>query len=118
MVIGAAAWIIETARDILKGCAPQKVAARFHNSMARAVVETTQRLCDTTGIRAVGLTGGCFQNRLLTERTVSLLEEKGLHVLLHESIPPNDGGIALGQAICARARSRKTQCFDKPARES
>ncbi len=106
LIMDPAALLIEVARDILGGSSRKRVAARFHNSMARAVVETVGRLAVKTGMDTVGLTGGCFQNRLLTERTAALLEEKGFRVLLHESVPPNDGGIALGQAICARERTR------------
>jgi hydrogenase maturation protein HypF len=101
----AGGLIIEMARDMLKGSKPQQVAARFHNSMASAVTETIGHLSEHTDIVTVGLTGGCFQNRLLTERTARQLEERGFRVLLHETIPPNDGGIALGQAVCALART-------------
>lgn len=107
LVVDAAALIWEVAQDILSGSAPQRVAARFHNSMAQVVLAVTERMARQTGITSVGLTGGCFQNRLLTERTARLLEEKGFRVLLHESVPPNDGGIALGQALVARSRWKR-----------
>jgi hydrogenase maturation protein HypF len=107
LVVDPSALIWEVARDILNGSAPERVAARFHNSMAYMVALVMERLSRQTGATTVGLTGGCFQNKLLTERTVPLLEEKGFTVLLHESVPPNDGGIALGQALVARSRWRK-----------
>lgn len=103
----SAALILETARDMLHGAAAEQVAARFHNSVARLVAEAVLELSRRTGITTVGLTGGCFQNKLLTERTVNLLQREDLKVLLHSSIPPNDGGIAVGQAIAALSRSKR-----------
>jgi hydrogenase maturation protein HypF len=73
------------------------VAARFHNALAQAVVEVAKKL----GERRVILSGGCFQNRLLLERTVARLEAEGFEAVRHQRIPPNDGGIALGQAVAA-----------------
>ena len=109
LIIDPAALILAVARDILQGIAAEIVAARFHNSMAEIVAETMERLSFQTGINTVGLTGGCFQNKLLTERTAALLERRGHSVLIHEAVPPNDGGIALGQAVAARSRWRKRQ---------
>lgn len=102
------ALILELCRDMLSGSSAERVSARFHNSMARLVADMLGKLSQTTGTTTVGLTGGCFQNRLFTERTVDRLRERGLEVLLHESIPPNDGGIAVGQAVSARARYHGT----------
>jgi hydrogenase maturation protein HypF len=110
VIIDPAALIWEVAQDILSGSAPQLAAARFHQSMAHSVVLVMERLARQTGLTTVGLTGGCFQNRLLTERVAPLLQEKGFTVLLHESVPPNDGGIALGQALVARSRWKRSQC--------
>jgi len=106
IVVDPTALILETARDILRGSDPRRVAARFHNTIVRLIDETLARLIRKTGVTMVGLTGGCFQNKFLTERTCALLESRGVRVLLHESVPPNDGGIALGQAVAARARLR------------
>jgi hydrogenase maturation protein HypF len=57
----------------------------------------------------VALTGGCFQNRLLTERASQRLREAGFDVLLHRQVPPNDGGISLGQIAVAAARIAKEE---------
>jgi hydrogenase maturation protein HypF len=100
--------IRETSEDIINGTSPEKAATRFHNSMARLIADIVVTLVQKTGIKTVGLTGGCFQNRLLTERTLETLDSQGLEVLLHESVPPNDGGLALGQAVTARERYLKS----------
>jgi hydrogenase maturation protein HypF len=104
VIVDCAALILNIAQDMVNGTSAKVVSARFHNSMARTVAETAVRLAERTGIRVVGLTGGCFQNKMLTERTKVLLDEQGFKTLLHEAIPPNDGGIALGQAVAALAR--------------
>jgi hydrogenase maturation protein HypF len=107
MNVDPAALIRSVAEDIITGTGRQKVAARFHNSVARLTVDIVMRLVRRTGIRTVGLTGGCFQNKLLTERTLALLKAEGLESLQHESVPPNDGGIALGQGVAARERWKR-----------
>ena len=107
LVADSRALILEVARDILSGTLAAVVAARFHNSMARLVADGIGILVKKTGIRTVGLSGGCFQNKLFTERTAALIDGAELKVLLHAAVPPNDGGIALGQALSALARSRK-----------
>ena len=76
------------------------LAAQFHAALADGIVAVAER----TGERRVALTGGCFQNRLLTELSVARLEKAGLEVLLHGSVPPNDGGIGLGQVLVAAER--------------
>jgi hydrogenase maturation protein HypF len=109
LTVNGAAVIRALADDILSGTPGEIAAARFHNSMARIVFTVMTELTEKRATRTVGLTGGCFQNRLLTERTSEMLERTGLRLLLHESVPPNDGGIALGQALCARSRRRARQ---------
>jgi hydrogenase maturation protein HypF len=73
------------------------IAAKFHNTLANMVVDIARR----AGEPCVLLTGGCFQNRCLTERTVNALREAGFSPYWHQRVPPNDGGIALGQVIAA-----------------
>jgi hydrogenase maturation protein HypF len=104
LVADSAALIMEAAQDMLSGTAQSCIAARFHNSIGRLIVRALLEFSQRTGLVTVGLTGGCFQNKLLTERTVELLRGTNLHVLLHASIPPNDGGIATGQAMSALSR--------------
>jgi hydrogenase maturation protein HypF len=82
-------------RSILK--TPSKAAARFHNALADAIVTVARQVCE----ERVVLSGGCFQNRYLTERTISKLIEAGFRPYWHQRIPPNDGGIAVGQIVAA-----------------
>ena len=77
---------------------------RFHWTMAHIILAVCTRVSDEGGPRVVALSGGCFQNRLLTTLTVPLLTEAGFEVLLHGKVPCNDGAIALGQAAVALAR--------------
>jgi hydrogenase maturation protein HypF len=79
-------------------------AAAFHASLAAALLAQARALRDEHGAFAVGLAGGVFQNRVLTERAIALLGEDGFDVRLGEQIPANDAGIAWGQIIEAGAR--------------
>lgn len=90
--------------DVRGGVAAATIAARFHAGVAAAIVDVCTRLRSTTGISTVGLTGGVFQNALLVELTVKALQAAGFDVLLHERVPPNDGGLALGQAVVSMRR--------------
>jgi len=74
--------------------------------VADAIARTCAILRSRTGLGVVALSGGVFQNLLLLERTVSRLEADGFRVLVHGRVPPNDGGISLGQAAVAAARDR------------
>ena len=81
------------------------IAGRFHNAMARIVVDVCCRLRDDRGLGTVALSGGVFQNVVLLERCVTGLAATGFQVLTHSAVPPGDGGISLGQAVVAGARS-------------
>ena len=87
-------------QDLRTGVPAGVLAGRFHNGLAAAIVAVAQAI----GQPRVALTGGCFQNRLLLERTASRLRQAGFDVLLHRHVPPNDGGISLGQVAVAAAR--------------
>ncbi len=82
------------------------IAARFHETIAATVVDICRRIRTSDHLTKVCLSGGTFQNCLLTERCLRLLTEGSFQVYLHAHVPPNDGGIALGQAVIA---SRKLQ---------
>ena len=76
------------------------ISARFHNTLVQAMADVARAVAEPT----VALSGGCFQNRLLTERARERLTEAGFRVLVHRRVPPNDGGISLGQVAVAAAR--------------
>lgn len=80
-----------------------RIAARFHNTVARMVLETCQKISPGTGNKNVALSGGVFQNRLLFREAIALLEEAGFKVYTHRQVPCNDGGISLGQVMVANA---------------
>jgi hydrogenase maturation protein HypF len=88
-------------RDAVAGCDAAGIAARFHRGVAAMITAVCSRLRETTGIGRVGLTGGVFQNALLVRLAVDALHAAGFDVLLHATVPPNDGGLALGQAVLA-----------------
>lgn len=75
-----------------------EISAKFHNALVSAIIEVAGRTSQTQ----VALSGGCFQNRYLTERAVKHLEREGFCPYWHQRVPPNDGGIALGQVMAAR----------------
>jgi hydrogenase maturation protein HypF len=83
--------------DLRRGVPISQISADFHNALARLVVSVARH----AGQERVLLSGGCFQNRLLTERTVQRLRDEGFRPYWHQRVPPNDGGIALGQAVAA-----------------
>jgi hydrogenase maturation protein HypF len=81
-------------QERLGGTGSGEIAAKFHNTLVESIVSLAQRVRENR----VVLAGGCFQNKYLTERTVRRLRDEGFSPYWHQRIPPNDGGIALGQA--------------------
>jgi hydrogenase maturation protein HypF len=90
-------------RDVLAGQPLGFIAAAFHNTVAAVVVDVCCRLRAAERLTRVCLSGGTFQNLYLLERTVAGLRSNGFEVFLHSQVPPNDGGISLGQAVIANA---------------
>lgn len=88
--------------DVRRGVSTAVISTRFHNGLVSAIVQVAHAV----GQPRVALTGGCFQNRLLTERAVAQLARAGFEILLHRQVPPNDGGISLGQVAVAGERMK------------
>jgi len=87
--------------EVRAGAPAPAIAARFHNTMAAAIVELCRRLRATEKLNRVCLSGGTFQNMKLLARTLTGLRALGFETFIHAQVPPNDGGIALGQAVVA-----------------
>jgi hydrogenase maturation protein HypF len=83
--------------ELSSGTPPADVSARFHSTLGEMIVAAARLV----GVERVALTGGCFQNRRLTEGAVRRLREEGFQPYWHQRVPPNDGGIALGQLLAA-----------------
>jgi hydrogenase maturation protein HypF len=94
------------ADDLAAGTDRRAAATRFHRGVAAGIVSACLILRGQRGLSTVALSGGVFQNLLLTGLVCSQLEAAGLRVLTHSRVPCNDGGISLGQAAVAGARDR------------
>ena len=101
------AGVREAVRDLRGGVSPATISARFHNTLASASAEIVRAAAARLGRVPIVLSGGCFQNARLAESIAGALSP-GFDVYLHRSVPPGDGGIALGQAVVADAKSRKS----------
>lgn len=112
MLIDPAPVIAAVAADAMAGVDPAVIAGAFHIGLAEMIVEVCGRLRDATGVGTAALSGGVFQNRLLVELAAPLLEAAGFEVLLHSQVPPNDGGISLGQVAVGRALLRSAGSID------
>ena len=84
-------------QDSRAGVPVSRIAARFHNALVNWIVEVAEQVKE----KQIVLSGGVFQNRYLTERAAAVLESRGFVVYTHRQVPPNDAGIALGQAVMA-----------------
>ena len=90
--------------DLDQDVPPSVVAAKFHNTVVAFLTDGARRASAATGLRTVALSGGCFCNMILRGRLESRLAEEGFRVLTHETVPCNDGCVALGQAVAAARR--------------
>jgi hydrogenase maturation protein HypF len=104
-IIDSAPLIRSIVKDIHAGVHPALISARFHNSIAHMIYEVCLCLRGELKINLVAMSGGVFQNITLLEKSLQLLEQAGFEVYIHKLVPPNDGGLALGQAVIAQFNS-------------
>jgi hydrogenase maturation protein HypF len=107
IVLDWAPMIGATLADVRNGVLPELISAKFHNALVEVVVAMAKQF----GEKRVVISGGCFQNRYLTERVVSRLRAEDFSLYWHQRVPTNDGGIALGQ-IAAALRESKSPIAD------
>jgi len=100
-IIKLAKLIAAIAKDVRDSVPASRVSLRFHSTVAQIVREMCLSISKDVGIKVVALSGGVFQNRLLTRLVVEALETDGFKVLTHRDVPCNDGCISLGQAVIA-----------------
>jgi hydrogenase maturation protein HypF len=96
--------------DIRQRVAIPQIAGRFHRSIAELLAAACLRAREESGLEIVALSGGVFQNRLLLEQLLARLEQLRFHVYLNRRVPPNDGGLSLGQAAVAAAELQIANC--------
>jgi hydrogenase maturation protein HypF len=102
-IIDWAPMIAEILIDLRRGKSAGLISAKFHNTLTEVII----RIAERNGQPKVVLTGGCFQNRYLLERSVLRLSQAGFRPYWHQRVPTNDGGIALGQVVAAARVSRR-----------
>jgi hydrogenase maturation protein HypF len=90
--------------DLVKGISISEISGHFHRAVAHMLMNACQIARKKTGVTDIALSGGVFQNRLLLEQVLLLLEADGFKVYINRLVPPNDGGLSLGQAAIAAAR--------------
>jgi len=102
----AAAPVVQSiAHDVLQGVPVAQIAAQFHHAVADLILQLSLLVRREEKLNTVALSGGVFQNVLLLHCAVTRLQEAGFQVLTHRLIPPNDGGLALGQVMIANAQA-------------
>jgi hydrogenase maturation protein HypF len=87
-----------------------KISAKFHNTIISLILDLSRKIRTETGLNKVVLSGGTFQNRYLLSLSENLLKDQDFEVFTHETVPSNDGGLALGQlAIAAKRREKMNE---------
>jgi len=102
--IDSAPVVRAVAKDAAQGTPPEIIASRFHNGVAKMIQSVCRQLREQSGINVIVLSGGVFQNVTLLRKALDLLSKDGFVTLTHHLVPPNDGGISLGQAVIASKR--------------
>lgn len=115
-------WVMDTGpllraavSDVLAAVPAPVVAARFHRALATAVLDAALAARDSTGLDRVAVSGGVFCNAALLRLVSEALRTASFQVLRHHTVPPNDGGLALGQIAVAARTGRSPAVPDRPA---
>lgn len=103
--------IIAIVNDLSRDADRQIIAAKFHNTVAMAVIRVVLKLSLMNNIQSVALSGGVFQNLYLLERVADSLKAEGLAVYTNEKVPCNDAGVSLGQVFLAREMMKAEGCL-------
>lgn len=103
-IIRAETVMRQTVEDVLDGVSPRIVSAKFHLGVAHLIASLAHKIRDERRLNRIALSGGVFQNMFLLKKTCQTLKSDGFEVFTHARVPPNDGGISLGQAAVANAR--------------
>jgi hydrogenase maturation protein HypF len=106
-ILDVSAAIRAIVKNIISGKSVEEIASAFHATLTTAFAAMSVEMRKLTGINCVALSGGCFQNRILLEGTVSELKKKDFDVYYHSQVPANDGGVSLGQALIAGSIIKK-----------
>jgi hydrogenase maturation protein HypF len=104
-VFDAAPVVAALVSDLRRGTARASIAARFHAAVADVIVRSAERVRGQTGVTTAALSGGVFQNGTVLELACRQLSARGFELLVHRQVPPNDGGLALGQVMVAAAQA-------------
>jgi hydrogenase maturation protein HypF len=105
LVVDTRPLIREVARDAGKGADAARISRRFHSSLIEVLATVCCRLRGATGLGTVVLSGGVFLNTLLTHEACARLGREGFRVCRHRRVPPNDGGLSLGQLAVAASQA-------------
>jgi len=104
LIIKFQALIRDIVQALYNGRSQAEISGRFHATVVRALSEAARKLSLETGLKTVVLSGGCFQNQILVNGLAQALSSAGLTVYSQDQVPVNDGGLSLGQAVCAGER--------------
>ena len=101
MQIDCAKLVSDIAADVLARVSVAEISAKFNNAVADLILRLAVKFRTRENINKVALSGGCFQNVALLRASVLRLREHDFEIFTHRQVPPNDGGLALGQAVIA-----------------
>ena len=104
LVLDMRPMIVQVSEEARRGAAAALIGRRFHSTIVELIAQVCDRLRSAAGLDAVVLSGGVFMNALLTAEVLESLNARGFRVYRHERVPPNDGGICLGQLAVAATR--------------